>query len=369
MTANPPSLVRRRVLITLLALPVSLILGEVAARIWVRTRYEPERIAQLTTENTVRGRFACFPYLPYVLNPDFPGHNSLGFRGEEFTEKKPAGVRRLACLGASTTYGGQKDATDSYPAHLGKLLENTGNEWEVVNAGILGQMAHEILINLELRVLPLDPDVVVILPSRNEVVAQVYNDFKPDYTHFRRVGFSFTTSNAVHKRLFGWSHLFMLACTVRGQRFGWDEWAEHPLYAGIEWSNKPTPAEGIRNARDPERMVPMRRAYENMFNLLKSRGIPTLVCMMPIQPAKFLEFPIDELDKDPELLAEIGRLTERDNDCIREIAGRFGMPVLEAKDLNAHPELFDDDCHLSPEGHRFQAKMVYDALVPLIGTL
>jgi len=369
MTEHNPSLVRRRILVTLLAIPLSLVLGEVAARIWVRSRYEPERIAQLTGESTVRGRFACYPYLPYILNPDFPGHNSLGFRGGPFTEKKPAGVRRIACIGASTTYGGQTDATDSYPANLEKLLASTGNRWEVVNAGILGMTAAEMLINLELRVLPLDPDVVVILPSRNEVVAQVYNNFTQDYTHFRKVGFSFTTSNAVHKRLFRTSYLIMLACTVRGQRFGWDEWEEHPLYAGLEWKNKPTAAEGLRNARDPERLVPMRRAYENMLNLLRSRGIPTLMCMMPERADKFLEFPLDELDRDPELLAEVGRLTERDNDCVREIAVRFNVPVLEATDLNAHPELFDDDCHLSPEGHRFQAKMVYDALVPLIGSL
>jgi hypothetical protein len=107
MTDNNPSLVRRRVLITLLALPLSLVLGEIAARIWVRARYEPERIAQLTTENTTRGRFACYPYLPYILNPDFPGHNSLGFRGGPFTEKKPAGIS--APLRASIArYDGQR---------------------------------------------------------------------------------------------------------------------------------------------------------------------------------------------------------------------------------------------------------------------
>jgi lysophospholipase L1-like esterase len=372
MNEYDPARVRRRVLFTLLLIPAVLVGGEIFARFWVK-RYTPERLAQLTTESTVRGRFACYPYLPYVLNPNFPGHNSLGFRGGEFTEKKPAGVRRIACIGASTTYGGQQDATDSYPANLEKLFAAnapSGGKWEVINAGILGEMAHEILINLELRVLPLDPDVVVILPSRNEVCAQVYNDFKPDYTHFRKVGFTFTTSNAVHKRLFNISNLFMLACTVHGgSRFGWSEEEEHPLYAGIDWKNKPTPEEGIRNARDPEHMLPMRRAYENMLNLLRSRGIPTLMCMMPEDPSKFEKFPLDELPHDMALHAEIGRLTERDNDCIREIANRFNVPVLEAKALDAHPELFDDDCHLSPEGHRFQAKMVYDALQPLLGSL
>jgi lysophospholipase L1-like esterase len=53
---------------------------------------------------------------------------------------------------------------------------------------------------------------------------------------------------------------------------------------------------------------------------------------------------------------------------VRDVSSQFGVSVLEAAALNARPELFDDDCHLSPEGHKFQARMVYDALLPLISS-
>src|SRR5215813_10228761 len=107
------TLVRRRVLLTILGLPLYLLVGEISARIWVKTRYTPARIEELTTLSPVRGRFACYPFLPYVLNPGFPGHNPLGFRGDTFEAKKPAGVKRLVCLGASTTYGGNDGPENS----------------------------------------------------------------------------------------------------------------------------------------------------------------------------------------------------------------------------------------------------------------
>lgn len=359
------SLVKKRVILTILALPLSLLVGEISARIWVKSRYTPARIEELTTLSPVRGRFACYPFLPYVLNPEFPGHNPLGFRGEPFESKKPAGVKRLVCLGASTTYGGNDGPENSYPAQLGKLMKGLPEHWEVINGGTLGYVSNEMLIALEVRVLPLDPDVIVILPSRNEIVPQTFNNFKADYTHFRRPGFNFTTSNCVHKTLFRWSRLIMLACTVRGERFGWSEAAEHPLYAGHVWENKPTPAEAIRNARDPDRMQTFHRCNEAMLELCKSRGIRVMILTMPERPEKLDLF---ELPHDPELNAEIGKLVERDNEDIREVAHRYGVPVLEAAPLNAQPNLFDDDCHLNLEGHRFQAQMVYDALGPLISS-
>jgi lysophospholipase L1-like esterase len=356
---------RKRVLLTILGLPLYLIVAEISARIWVSSRYSQARIEELTTLSPVRGRFACYPYLPYVLNPEFPGHNALGFRGDPMEAKKPPGVKRIFCLGASTTYGGMIDAQDSYPAQLATLMKGVSGHWEVINAGTLGYVSNEMLINFEIRILPLEPDIVVVLPSRNEIVPQTFNNYRPDYTHFRRPGFNFTTSNCVHKELFKWSRLIMLACTVRGERFGWSEAAEHPLYAGHVWENKPTPAEAIRNAHDPERMLTFHRSNESLLELCKVRGIRVLMLTMPERPDKFDLF---ELDSDPQLDVELGLLVERDNQDVRDVAHRFGVPVLEAAPLNARPELFDDDCHLSPEGHKFQARMVYDALLPLIGS-
>jgi lysophospholipase L1-like esterase len=347
----------------LASLLATLLLGEIAARIWVSARWPKERIEQLTTHSAVRGRFASHPYLPYVLNPAFADHNAQGFRGAPLAAQKPAGVRRVACIGASTTYGLEVPAEEANPSRLGALLAQTHGPWEVINAGVPGWLSTETLIDLELRVLPLQPDVVVILEGRNELFPQAYNDFKPDYTHYRRPGFNYSVSNYSHKELFAWSRLALLACTLRGERFGWSEKAEHPLYGGIVWENRPTTAEAARNLQDTSRMATLRSNLESMIELCRARGILVVVCTMAFLPDKLR---MDELEPDPQLAPVLGRQVERNNELAREVAGRLGATVVESARLARQPELFFDDCHMTADGHRLFAQMVYEQLVPIL---
>ena len=352
-----------RLWIMLASLAATLVLLEIAARIWVAARWPRERIEQLTTHSSVRGRFASHPYLPYVLSPGFGDHNAQGFRGSALASQKPAGVRRIACIGASTTYGLEVTAQEANPAQLGALLQTTHGSWEVINAGVPGWLSSETLVDLELRVLPLQPDVVVILQGRNELFPQAYNGFKPDYTHYRRPGFNFSVSNYSHKELFGWSRLAMLVCTLRGERFGWSERAEHPLYGGIVWENRPTTSEAARNLADPARMAPLRSNLESMIELCRARGILVVVCTMAFRPDKLS---MDELAPDPQIAPVLGKQVERNNELAREVAGRLGARIVETARLAESPELFFDDCHMTAEGHRRFAQMVYDELAPLL---
>jgi lysophospholipase L1-like esterase len=342
---------------------VTLLLGELLARVWVAARWTPERIEQLTTHSAVRGRFASHPYLPFVLAPGFGDHNALGFRGPPLEAMKPSGVRRVACIGASTTYGLDVSAEEANPGQLGRLLNASHGRWEAINAGVPGWVSSESLIDLQLRVLPLQPDVVVILQGRNEVFPQAYNLFKPDYTHFRRPGFSFAVSNYAHKELFGWSRLAMLACTLRGERFGWHERDEHPLYGGILWENRPTTAVAALNLADLSRLAPLRANLESMIELCRARGVIVVVCTMAFRSDKLA---MDELEPDPQLAPILAAQVERNNEVAREVASRLGAGLVETARLAERPELFRDDCHMTPEGHRLFAQMVHDALAPLL---
>jgi lysophospholipase L1-like esterase len=353
----------QRIWIMLASLFATLLLCEIAARIWVSARWTDERIEQLTTHSSVRGRFASHPYLPYVLNPGFADHNAQGFRGAALATQKPAGVRRIACVGASTTYGLEVQAEEANPSQLGALLRKTHGAWEVINAGVPGWLSSETLVDLELRVLPLQPDVVVILEGRNELFPQAYNDFKPDYTHYRRPGFNYSVSNYGHKELFGWSRLAMLACTLRGERFGWSEKAEHPLYGGIVWEHRPTTAEAARNLQDSSRMAPLQSNLESMIELCRARGILVVVCTMAFRSEKLA---MDELQPDPQIAPILGQQVERNNELAREVAGRLGAQIVETARLAERPELFFDDCHMNAEGHRLFAQMVYDRLAPIL---
>lgn len=346
-----------------LSLLVFLLAGEIVSRVWVAWRWPPERIEQLTTHSALRGHFASHPYLPYALNPDFPGHNALGFRGAAIAEEKPPGVRRIACEGASTTYGSFVEADEAFPAQLNRLLDPEHGRWEVINAGVPGWVSSESLISFQLRVLPFDPDVLVILEGRNEVLPEAYNRFVPDYTHYRRPGFNYGVSNYMHKEIFKWSQFAMLLCTVHGERFGWTELEEHPLYGGVVWENRPGADQVAVNLRDPTRMETLRRSLECMLGICRSRGIRAVVCTMPFRPDKLA---LRELGDEPGLGALVGEQVERNNALAREVASSLGATIVETARLAERGDLFLDDCHMNAQGHRLEARMIFEALLPEI---
>lgn len=134
-------------------------------------------------------------YLPAVPIPNlgvsiqghFYQHNSKGFRGDEFSFKKPADIYRIVCLGGSSTYGNQLSNNETWPVQLENLLNNTGlrKNIEVINAGVGGYTTRESLINLLIRVLPLEPDMIIIYHAYNDFKPNRYPGFKFDYTHWR----------------------------------------------------------------------------------------------------------------------------------------------------------------------------------------
>lgn len=126
------------------------------------------------------------PYLAYALLPGFrtrPGapqqasHNSLGFRGNETTWEKPAGVFRILTTGGSSVYG-QSESSDQ--AVWSQKLEDDlraarpARKFEVINAGVPGWSSFEMLINLEIRALDFKPDLVIVYESINDMRCALY---------------------------------------------------------------------------------------------------------------------------------------------------------------------------------------------------
>ncbi len=99
--------------------------------------------------------------------------NSLGFRGDEIAREKPADTVRVACLGASTTFCAEVSSNHAtWPYLLQEKLKQAypGVKFEVVNAAVGGYVAADNLKNLEHRVLPLSPDLVIYYEANNEIV-------------------------------------------------------------------------------------------------------------------------------------------------------------------------------------------------------
>ncbi len=104
--------------------------------------------------------------------------NHQGFRGPEIVVPKPADTIRVAFLGASTTYCAEVSSDErTWPHMVMQLLGESfpGVTFDYINAGVPGYGLDSIQRNFERRVLPLQPDVVVIYEATNDLTS---NSFK-----------------------------------------------------------------------------------------------------------------------------------------------------------------------------------------------
>ena len=102
--------------------------------------------------------------------------NSLGFRGPEIAVPKPEGTTRVAFLGASTTWCAEVTGNDKVWAHLvaeGLRKAFDGAKIDYVNGAAPGYVVKSSLKNLEHRVEPLQPDIVVIYHATNDMSVEL----------------------------------------------------------------------------------------------------------------------------------------------------------------------------------------------------
>jgi lysophospholipase L1-like esterase len=364
--------IRRRWTFRIFALLLALVLLEVAARVAVATLWEPGRADALTQVRGVVGRFASHPYLPYVLAPGLHRpesfHDSRGFRGDEIDDPQPAGTLRVACIGASTTYGFPRLVADAYPSRLREWLRAQELKAEVVNAGVMGWVSSEVLLNLQLRVLPLEPDVVVAYLGRNEVFPQGWNGFRDDYAHFRRADYRIESANAGYKRLFRWSQLAMVLCTWRveesGGRFGWSGREQNPVYGSVDFGRQPSIGEFITNLEDARRREPFRRNLEAMAALCESRGARFVLAPEAVRPEKFGS---GYIDQDPRVNGPFGMAVRANHEIMTAVANARNLTIVETRAIADTASFFDmDDCHLTAAGYSRLAEIVGDAVVRLL---
>lgn len=114
------------------------------------------------------------PYIGYVPDPAYEGHNELGYRGTEIAIPKPKGTFRIVSVGGSTTYSTGTSAEESYPAYLQTILRDDYgySNVEVINAGVIGYTSWEILANFAFRVLELEPDMLFYYGAVNDLVVR-----------------------------------------------------------------------------------------------------------------------------------------------------------------------------------------------------
>ncbi|MEO8396021.1 MAG: GDSL-type esterase/lipase family protein [Chloroflexota bacterium] len=138
---------------------------------------QDEKTAYLRSRSEIdslQSPLIVLPFVEYGLSPDFPGHNQLGYRGDEIELPKPAGVYRIVALGDSSTYGSYVPYDKTYPYDLEQVLRDQYGykHVEVINAGVTNYTSWNMLTDLAFRISELQPDLVIVYAGWNDLDAR-----------------------------------------------------------------------------------------------------------------------------------------------------------------------------------------------------
>ncbi len=190
--------------------------------------------------------------------------NSRGYRDLERTIARPAGVRRVVCLGDSFTWGVGVLFDDAWPQRLERLLaRDRGESWEAVNLGERGLNSVQEAAKLASEGFAYQPDVVVVgyvlNDSEDENAAEARR--AADWIEERR------SSPPPASRLFDHSALVRLVRTR--------------ISATLENRRR---ADGFRSmyAEGYPGWVAGRGALRAMAGLCRAHGVPLVVAIFPL---------------------------------------------------------------------------------------
>jgi len=98
--------------------------------------------------------------------------NKFGFRGDEISLEKPRGMKRIACMGTSESFGLYEDSGKEWPAQLNDLLSPSG-KFQVINTSVVGLGIEYFKPYLEKYVLKFEPDLVILYINPYFYISQV----------------------------------------------------------------------------------------------------------------------------------------------------------------------------------------------------
>ena len=361
------------IILTLLTL---LVLGgilEVGLRFYY-TSYgtEDQRISYIYSRDEIQNqtsRLSGAPYVLYLNNPNYEGHNTLGYRGVEITLEKPADTFRIVTLGASTTYGFGVNANQAYPAVLQDILRDDYGytNIEVINGGVPGYSIFELIPNFMYRVLELDPDLVIYYGALNDAETRLedpscYNNPTPMY--------GLTTYHGLWRTDFG----ELSSSTL--YRFFAVNMGIMTIPNSIEYALVDIPlAEACTTDEDYTEVELLelnqpnfaRRNFRNFLALAQFNDVDVMVSEFA-HPTD-----LSQVDGDANLLmssAKVQAVAEM-NALYRQISEEMGVNYYAfTDDFVIEPDMFWTTVHMKPSGTKQQAELyakylVENNLIPL----
>jgi lysophospholipase L1-like esterase len=313
------------------------------------------------------GKWIPHHYLGYVATSNLElkndTHSDRGFRGEDIQLPKPEGVYRIATIGGSTTYGlGVISYIQAYPYQLQKYLHSHRyDNIEIINAGNIGYTSWESLMNLQFRVLDIDPDLIIIYHGINDTHTRLvypYSAYRSDNSGYRAP----LIQDTVIPEIWEYSTAFRII----GIMIGWTEshnsleWTRVRLastsYGGLyrKLINTQTYPDQLFESVPIEEMIANNQPiyfYRNMKNMaLIAHGFGIDVM--------FTSFSYDPSGK--QILSQLAykQLLQENNTATQLVADETSSYFYDfASDMPLGEDYFSDGIHLTEAGNQLLAQL------------
>jgi hypothetical protein len=275
--------------------------------------------------------------------------NSLGFRGPEIPAEKPPETLRLAFLGSSTTFDPYVGESGNWPHLVARHLDKavSGCSVDYANAGVAGYSTPAMEKHFAANVAPLDPDVVIIMPSDlnallDDHAKRVIDGF--DGTHYEPgwLARNFTLWAKVEKNL----------TIIRRQRAAFSEAGK----LDADWDEVMAPAaEAVRSIISTVRETNAVPVIARPAGRLRASQPPeeqvesasTALFYMP-----FMSVPG---------LIEAGQAF---GNALKRASARADAPYIGDRDaIPPTEQYYVDSSHTTPAGSRLQAQRILDGLL------
>jgi lysophospholipase L1-like esterase len=255
--------------------------------------------------------------------------NNLGYRMREDIElKKDPSKYRIVCVGGSTTFGTGLDNKDTFEYILEDKLKKVKENIQIVNAGFLGHSSPHLVNDFQLRVRPLEPDMLLIYCGNNDLAQFYAPNYDPLYS---KTDLTIATPPAIAK----YSAVAM---------FFWQRYDTYTRSLRAEVSSP---------ARDTARPVieGFKRNLETIIIVSKAKKCKVVLCTFTCSPKRSLSY------------------YDLTNNVLRELSKKYDCQLIDMARL--FPQKLEhfqahDLMHFSPQGERVRTDILYEHLVKLL---
>lgn len=297
-------------------------------------------------------------YLNYYPTPYYRSglthHNSLGFRNNELSIQKPEGVYRIVVLGGSDAYSLMvEDNKKTFTAQLESALRDRYKykDIEVINAGVSGYNSWESLINLQFRVLDIEPDMIIVSAGYDDVHSRLVSpsayigDNKGRRKQWEQPTTAFYEKSSLLRlfsRYFGFTRqgslpLFVSSSTYMGACSAYD-----------------TPDTSEELLRDLLRQNPPVYLRRNLLNMAAIAGMHNIRIMLAT-------FAFSTVFDDYVSTTYYREGFAENNEVIKEVANDLDIPVFDFASVMSEEERYwADGRHLNDEGSARKASLFAD---------